>query len=120
MQRQSDRAGVPGSGLREPATPGHLHPIPWRLLDPPTAIQTRGSPDIAQAHTRQDGALHLHKGALTLTCPESPQKTPVGAPVTGQLEQEGVEAQPPCGLRRKRAGGALGPQGHPWGDTRTG
>lgn len=46
-------------------------------------------------------------------CPERPQKTAVGNAVTNQLEQEGVEAEPLCGFRGKRAGGAPGSQGHP-------
>lgn len=96
-------------GVREPMTPGHLHSITWGLLDPPTAIQTRRSPALLR-HT--EGRTEQR---LALTCPECPQKTPVGTTVTSQLEQKGVEAEPLSGLRRKRAGGALGPQGHPWG-----
>ena len=90
-------------------TPGHLHSITWGPLDPPTAIQTRRSPALLR-HTQG-----RTEGSLALTCPECPQKTPVGTTVTSQLEQEGVEAEPLSGLRREWARGAFGPQGHAWG-----
>lgn len=52
---------------------------------------------------------HCLRGRSSLTCPKRSQETLVGDRMSSQLEQEGLVAEPTCGLRRKGARGTLGP-----------
>lgn len=100
-------------GARDPGVPA-----PHQLGTPaPTHPSCRqgGAETLALARTKR--LWGRTPTPHTLTCPERPQETPVGDAVTSQLEQEGMEAEPPSGFKRKRARGTLGPQWRPWGHT---